>query len=226
MALFDWLFDWFSKAAAPPPPPAPSEPTRISPQTSPMEQPTRLFMACGDQRREGFLHVDAFASSNPDVVHGIEQTPWPFEADRFEEVVVNHLARVGQEIEQQRQILAELYRVCAPAAAVTLQLPWIRHDSYWADPTHVRPYTPETFQLLSRSQSLALKAQGVAHTPLWELFGVDFEIVSIVQTYDPTWWARVQSGAITREQLREAAVLHWGVVRSWSVNLKAVKGGA
>jgi len=188
-----------------------------------MEQPHKLMMACGEERREGFMHVDAFASSNPDVVHAIEQTPWPFESDRFSEMAVNHLSRVGKDIDQQKSILAEIYRVSAPDAAVSFNLPWIRHDSYWADPTNVRPYCPETLQLLSRQHCAALKSQGIAHTPLAEMFNVNFEVVSVVQTYDPNWWSKLQSGSISREQLREAATLHWGVVRSWTATLRAIK---
>lgn len=188
-----------------------------------MQQPQKLFMACGEERREGFLHVDAFDSSNPDVVHAIEQTPWPFESDRFTEIVINHLSRVGKEIYQQKSILSEIYRVCAENAILTLNLPWIRHDSYWADPTNVRPYCPETLQLLSRQYCKILKDQKIAHTPLSEMFGVDFEVTSIVQTYDPSWWSKVQAGLLNREQLREAASMNWGVVKSWTATLRAIK---
>lgn len=188
-----------------------------------MDQPQKLFLACGEERREGFLHADAFESSNPDVVHAIEQTPWPFESDRFSEIVVNHLSRVGKDLDQQKSILAELYRVSASEASITLNLPWIRHDSYWADPTNVRPYCPETLQLFSRQYCEALRDQGLPHTPLAEMFGVDFEVISIVQTYDPIWWNKLSSGAISREQLRESATLYWGVVRSWSATLRAIK---
>ncbi len=188
-----------------------------------MQEPNRLFMACGTERRDGFLHVDAFASSNPDVVHAIEQTPWPFEADRFNEIIVNHLSRVGKELHQQKAILAEVYRVSAADATIQLNLPWIRHDSFWGDPTNVRPYCPETLQLLSRRHCDSLQRQGITHTPLGEMFGVDFEVESIVQSYDPSWWAKLESGAMTREQLREAATCNWGVVRSWTASMRAIK---
>ena len=188
-----------------------------------MNQSQKLFMACGDERREGYLHVDAFASSNPDIVHAIEQTPWPFESDRFSEIVVNHLSRVGREIYQQKSILGELFRVSAADATVVLNLPWIRHDSFWSDPTHVRPYCPETLQLLSSQYCGSLREQGVAHTSLAELFGINFELISIVQTYDPIWWRKLQAVEISRDQLREAASLHWGVVRTWTATLRAVK---
>jgi hypothetical protein len=188
-----------------------------------MEQPQRLFMACGDERREGYLHVDAFASSNPDIVHAIEQTPWPFESDHFTEIVINHLSRVGREIYQQKSILGELFRVSAADATVVLNLPWIRHDSFWSDPTNVRPYCPETLQLFSSKYCQLLREQGIAHTSLFELFGIDFEVISIVQTYDPLWWRKLQTGEISRDQLRESASLSWGVVRSWTATLRVVK---
>jgi hypothetical protein len=68
-----------------------------------------------------------------------------------------------------------------------------------------------------------LHEQGIAHTSLFELFDIDFEVISIVQTYDPLWWRKLQTGEISRDQLRESASLNWGVVRSWTATLRAVK---
>ena len=51
-------------------------------------------------------------------------------------------------------------------------------------------------------------------------------IESVVQTYDPAWWAKVQSGELTRQELRQKATESWNVVRELQVSLRAVKPGA
>jgi hypothetical protein len=46
---------------------------------------------------------------------------------------------------------------------------------------------------------------------------VDFEVVEMVQVFDPAWYKRHTDGLMRIEQLREAASMHWGVVREIQV---------
>ena len=52
---------------------------------------------------------------------------------------------------------------------------------------------------------------------------VDFEVVSAIQVYDPNWYAQVNEGRISQEQIRNLAQTQWGVVKELQVVLRAVK---
>jgi hypothetical protein len=52
---------------------------------------------------------------------------------------------------------------------------------------------------------------------------VDFEVAQASQTYDPNWWARVERGELSREQLRALGDQQWGVVKELQIQLRAVK---
>ena len=42
----------------------------------------RLVLGCGDEQREGWVHLDRWRhSSHVDVVHDLNVMPWPFEDD-------------------------------------------------------------------------------------------------------------------------------------------------
>jgi hypothetical protein len=52
---------------------------------------------------------------------------------------------------------------------------------------------------------------------------VDFEVETIVQTYDSQWLAKLHAGEITQAALREHAAANWNVARELQVKLRVVK---
>ena len=48
--------------------------------------------------------------------------------------------------------MQELYRVCRHAAVLDITVPNSSHDSFTADPTHVRPILPLTLALFDRQK--------------------------------------------------------------------------
>ena len=55
------------------------------------------------------------------------------------------------------------------------------------------------------------------------LLDVDFEVETVTQYYDPKWRAMIESGQITREEVREKANECWNVAWELQVRLRAVK---
>jgi hypothetical protein len=111
----------------------------------------------------------------------------------------------------------------APGGLVEVHVPHVRHDSFWSDPTHVRAFTPLTFQMMSKRQNRAWIEARANYTMLALVMDVDFEVESAVQVYDPAWVARVSSGEISQDELRQAAAQSWNVARELQVKLRAVK---
>lgn len=105
-----------------------------------------------------------------------------------------------------------------------IHVPHVRHDTFWSDPTHVRAFTPLTFQMMSKRQNEIWIQKRANYTMLALLMEVDFEVEGVVQTYDSRWQARFDAGEISREDLREAANEKWNVARELQVRLRAVKG--
>jgi hypothetical protein len=119
--------------------------------------------------------------------------------------------------------MQELYRVTAPNGIIEIHVPHYRHDTWWSDPTHVRAFTPLTFQMMSRKQNDEWIAKKANYTMLSYVMDVDFELVQALQAYDPVWAAKVDSGELTKDQIRVLANEHWGVVKELQVQIRAVK---
>lgn len=192
-----------------------------------MTFPTKLNLGCGFDKRDGWLNVDNFVECDPDRMLEIERTPWDLPDDAFDEILMKHvLEHVGADFTTFAAIMRELYRVLKPDGVLEIHVPHVRHDTFWSDPTHVRAFTPLTFEMMSKRRNLEWVAAKANYTMLALVMKVDFEVVTMGQNYDPKWVARVQSGELKQEQLREIAALNWNVARELQVKLRAVKGPA
>lgn len=184
----------------------------------------KLNLGCGFDKRDGFINADNFPECQPDVLVNIEQTPWPFEDDQFDYILMKHvLEHVGATIEGFTQVMRELYRVLAPGGQVEIHVPHYRHNTFWSDPTHVRVFTPLTFEMMSKAKNDTWIAAKANYTMLAYMMKIDFEVVRTVQIYDEKWLARERRGEITREELRVCAEEHWGVVKELQTIMRAVK---
>jgi hypothetical protein len=192
----------------------------------PQALPRALNLGCGFDHRPGWLNVDGFAACKPELLMDLEQTPWPLPSDYFDRVLLKHvLEHLGAGFAVFRGVMQELYRVCAPQADIEIHVPHHKHDNFWSDPTHVRTFTPLTFRSMSKQVCNDWIARNVGNTMLAHLLEVDFEVISILQVYDPAWWQQVERGLMSKEALAHAAQIHWGVVRELQVRLRVVKSG-
>ena len=57
------------------------------------------------------ITIDDNPKQNPDVLHDLNRTPWPFRDNEFREVVCHH---VIEHLENISGPLKELHRVCGP----------------------------------------------------------------------------------------------------------------
>ncbi len=107
-----------------------------------MDKKTRLNMGCGTDIRAGYVNLDSAQLDGVDVVHSLENFPYPFADDTFDEIIaINVLEHLADTI----AVLDEMWRICAPGARVTIRVPyWNSMDSI-TDPTHKKFFNQHTF---------------------------------------------------------------------------------
>jgi hypothetical protein len=183
----------------------------------------KLNLGCGFKKLPGYVNVDLSSVCEPDQVFDLENTPWPWENDSVEEIMLdNVLEHLGQTSQAYLAIIKELYRICQAGAKISIKVPHHRHDSAVSDPTHVRMVTVSEMNLYDREKNLEWRKAGIANTPLALYLGVDFKLQDVSYQVDPQFSALVQTPE-GRQEFQHLVQHQNNVVESVSMVLVAQK---
>ncbi len=80
----------------------------------------RLNLGCGEFKKDGYVNVDCFAVSEPDVRHDLNQLPYPFADSHFELIEADHLL---EHLEDPFAVMRELYRIAADGCEIRIRVP-------------------------------------------------------------------------------------------------------
>ncbi len=95
----------------------------------------KLDLACGDNKKQGFIGVDISNIPGVDVVADLEQYPWPFEDNSVEAINVSHYIEHTNDL---IKFIDECYRIMKVGAKMEIVAPYYSSIRAWADPTHKR----------------------------------------------------------------------------------------
>jgi SAM-dependent methyltransferase len=184
----------------------------------------KLNLGCGSKRFPGFLNVDRFPGCNPDLVLDLEKFPWPWPTDSVTDVVLNHvLEHIGHDPAVFLNFMKELYRVCRHAAEVKIAVPHPRHDTFIDDPTHVRPITPGTLALFSKSANQHFIKVDAPNSPLALYTDTDFEIIDVAWALDAKWNEKLESGDLKKDEILELVRTQNNICKEYQITLRVLK---
>ena len=123
---------------------------------------SELLIGCGNSRVNqatgewsNLTTIDHDPNCGADVVHDLDETPWPFADDSFNEAhaycVLEHLGRQG-DYRSFFALFAEIYRVLKPGGLLFAKCP-SRDDKWaWGDPSHTRIVSNESLIFLDQAE--------------------------------------------------------------------------
>ncbi len=97
------------------------------------DAPRVLNLGSGNQIQPEAVNLDVIPDTNPDVLHDLNQMPWPFPDNRFCEVLAYD---VIEHLDDTISVLEEIHRVCRDGAIVRLTVPHFSCANAFTDPTH------------------------------------------------------------------------------------------
>jgi ubiquinone/menaquinone biosynthesis C-methylase UbiE len=111
-----------------------------------------LDLGCGKKKRAGAIGVDFNSRINVDVVHDLNEFPYPFEDQEFEEI---YLDNTLEHLDNVIRVMEEVHRICMPGGQVKVIVPYFR--SIWAciDPTHKHFFTVDSMAYFDPQHSIA-----------------------------------------------------------------------
>jgi SAM-dependent methyltransferase len=92
-----------------------------------------LDIGCGKAKTSGCIGIDRIALPGVDIVHDLDQLPWPFKDNEFAVIHANHFLEHSSHI---LETLAEIHRICMPNGQVIIRVPHYASDNFHTDLTH------------------------------------------------------------------------------------------
>lgn len=96
---------------------------------------TKLNLGCGSFKKENFVNVDSNPDVKPDVLHNLDEFPYPFDSNRFEHIEADH---VLEHLHHPLEAITEIHRILTPGGKLIIRVP---HSSRgFTHPDHKRGF--------------------------------------------------------------------------------------
>jgi SAM-dependent methyltransferase len=90
----------------------------------------KLNLGSGEFLKDGYVNVDYYSISTPDISHDLNKFPYPFSDNYFERVEADH---VLEHLVEPFAVMRELHRICAPGATIHIRVPHFSRGFTHAD---------------------------------------------------------------------------------------------
>jgi predicted SAM-dependent methyltransferase len=104
----------------------------------------KLDLGCGENRQPNFVTMDKRKLPNVDIVHDIQDIPYPIPSNSCLMVLMSH---VWEHIEPKYRIdvMNEIWRIMKPDGQLLISAPYAGSFGNWQDPTHYMGPNEATF---------------------------------------------------------------------------------
>lgn len=142
----------------------------------------RLDIGCGANKVAGAIGMDINPRTAADVIHDLDDLPYPFADDSFDEVIGRH---VIEHVKDPMAVMGELHRITRSGGKVKLVAPHWTNPDFATDLTHRNHLNSYSFRNLTteravfdfytdvRFRQLLVR---VTVLNLWKLCGLEFLI--------------------------------------------------
>jgi len=107
----------------------------------------KLNLGCGKDKKNDYINIDFSSEVEPDKVWDLEKTPLPFKQNSVNEIQAEH---VLEHIHNFVPLMHDLRRICKDKATIKIKTPFYSSWGQFNDPTHVRFFSPFTFDYFKK----------------------------------------------------------------------------
>lgn len=106
-----------------------------------------LDLGCGSAKAPGALGLDVSADTDADIVHDLDQFPYPLDDDRFDSVLMQD---VIEHLDEPIRVMEEVHRVLRPGGRVHIRTPHFSSALAYGDPTHRHLFSMDAIRSLAQ----------------------------------------------------------------------------
>jgi len=101
----------------------------------------KLNLGCGNKKLKGYINCDISQRVNPDKIINLEKE-LPLKDNSVDEIIAEH---VLEHVNNFISLMHEIWRICKKDSIIKIKVPFYSSWGQFNDPTHVRFFTPFTF---------------------------------------------------------------------------------
>lgn len=114
-----------------------------------MDKKIILNLGCGKTRIPDVVNVDrVYIKDFVDVVHDLDQLPYPFDDNSVDEI---HMYHVLEHLSEPIKKIEELHRILKPNGVLNLRVPHFSSMGAFSDITHIRPFGYLSFDCFDKN---------------------------------------------------------------------------
>jgi SAM-dependent methyltransferase len=141
-----------------------------------------LDIGCGTNKTPGAIGMDVNPRTDADVIHDLDDLPYPFVDDQFDEVIGRH---VIEHVRDPMGVMCELHRITRNGGIVRLVTPHWTNPDFATDLTHRNHLNSYSFRNLTDERAVfpfytnvrfRQRAARVTVLNLWKLAGLELLI--------------------------------------------------
>jgi ubiquinone/menaquinone biosynthesis C-methylase UbiE len=103
-----------------------------------MNKLKKLNLGCDRDYREGWTNLDFHTNLKCDIVHNLNDFPWPFKDNEFSEIYLGHVLEHLKDIPR---VMNELQRISEKNGRIFIVTPYFNSFNAFRDVTHISFFT-------------------------------------------------------------------------------------
>ena len=114
-------------------------------EVSPPRRGIWLDLGCGSKKKRGWIGMDVRDVPGVDIVHDVEDIPWPLETNSCSLIMMSHL---WEHLKPWKvfTVMAEMWRILRADGQLQITTPHGTSHGYLQDPSHMNPAVEQTWE--------------------------------------------------------------------------------
>ena len=113
---------------------------------------TKINLGCGTKTFKDMINVDFLKGKNVDVVHNLNEYPWPFKSYSVDYIYCDN---VIEHVRDFNSAMKEIYRVLRKGGEILIKVPYFSNPGAF-NPDHRSFFNPDSFDVFCRNTELRM----------------------------------------------------------------------
>jgi predicted SAM-dependent methyltransferase len=152
-----------------------------------------LDVGCGSSKVPGAVGIDHFKNPSVDIVHDLNNIPWPFDAESVDKIIFSHSI---SHLHDLPAVMSECFRILKWGGLIEIIAPHYSSDNFNTDPTHKIHMGLRSMNYFARN--VEFKYRYISDNELFSIIQKDISFREAAVTwresvkFNPAYWLGIE----------------------------------